>query len=1160
MLGTSSTGWRRKCAIFLFTIVFATGLWAQGAGDLTGVVTDPTAAVVANAQVTLTNDATGIVRTAETTAGGVYRFSALPVVGTYTLSIEIPNYRPVTVSGVVISVGTTVTRDVKLEVGTKTETVTVEAGAETVQTADSQISTLINNRVWEQLPLSVRNQNEFINLVPGAVNQEVTGTNRGAAVNGARAGTGNYLVEGADNNDQGQGGRGQISDAKGGAVLGISPEAIEEYRVITNSFSAEYGKAAGFVTDTVLKSGTNKYHGSLFEYNRVQALAANDFFSNRGGTKDSLVRNQFGGSVGGPIVKDKTFFYTSLEFNRRRQSAPITTTGTTQEFLNWVDSGGFASWMETAPGGFCMKNIGETCPGAFANSSHLGPIFKQLAAKGPFPLSTRPSGYDPQGGGYTAYGAFTNVDNLGLAQLYYPVAPYGDITVNDPYRLNENRWSLKIDHKFNDKDSISGTYLFQTGSIYDQYGGGDNSVGPSYNQDGKNQNLVLTWNHTFTPNVLNVFKASYLRHVQNVLDAPGYENTPDIYTAFDPISVGFGNSSGEPQLFTDNLFQYQDHLSFVKGKHSFKTGAEFRRIRNGSSFFSYKNGEFLPYDVENMVTDGMFGEDTGVGIGGFYRAIASINPVTGQLPNYYRGFRANEVAAYFQDDYRVNNRLTLNVGVRWEYFGPPHNFQENVDSNFYFGAPTTPLANPGNNVFFPANSQMAANVASGTFQIRNHDIWQKDLNNFAPRLGFAYDVFGNQKFVVRGGYAIAYDRIYNNLFENIRFNPPYFSANTVGYFLNGVAVGPVSSPGLYTYPFTSTTEFNNPDYAPTPAPRHMDQNLVSPYYEQVHFGTQFEFAHGYVLESNYIGTWGKKLTGIMDINTFDGRVACSQQDEASARARCINAANAGLIPNFYLDPTRPNSSIANDNFRSNAFGSNYNALEVSVRKSFSKGLQFQSSYTWSKSLDTISDAFNSKGGGNPTDNMNVRLDYGPSDFDVRHIWVSDFSYDLPFFKANRWLGGWSTNSIIRMQTGSPFSPYSTTDLNRDGYQTDRINTVGVAPSSTVSSQSAADGYLNRADWAIPSCPMSVNDGLWCNAGLGRNYLHGPGLFNVDFGIVKKFKVTEGTSFSFMANFFNIFNRANFANPVSNLSDANFGKSLATATNPRETQLALRFDF
>src|SRR5208283_5227484 len=290
------------------------GAFAQGAGELTGQVTDTTGAVVAGVGVKLSNTATGEVRNTVTTPAGIYNFSALPIVGTYTLEIAAKGFKSSKVQNIIVSVGTLTTRDVKLEVGATTEQVTVEAGQQIVETEDSALSTLVDRRVWENMPIEARNANDFINLVAGAVPEaQAGGTYRGAAVNGVRTGGGNFMVEGVDNNEQGQGGVAicGTSCGQGGSNTSISPDAIEEYRVISHDFSAEYGKAGGFVTDTVLKSGTNKWHGSLFEYNRIQALTAEDWFSNAGGVKDHLVRNQFGGSVGGPIVKDKTFFYTS---------------------------------------------------------------------------------------------------------------------------------------------------------------------------------------------------------------------------------------------------------------------------------------------------------------------------------------------------------------------------------------------------------------------------------------------------------------------------------------------------------------------------------------------------------------------------------------------------------------------------------------------------------------------------------------------------------------------------------------------------------------------------------------------------------------------------------------------------------------------------------
>src|SRR5438445_3130856 len=393
--------------------LLTTIVWAQaGTGELTGLVADPSGAVVPNAQITLTNSATGDKRTTVTTPAGVYRFSALPIVGTYTLEIAPKGFKAVKIANLVMSVGTTVTQDVKLELGAGTEQITVEAGAEVVQTSEAALSQLVDRRIWQQMPLQVRNQNSIIELVAGAVPQDGTNSNRGAEVNGTRSGAGSYLVDGTDNNEQGQAGRGQISFYdKGGAATSISPEAIQEYRVITNSFSAEYGKGGCFINDTVLKSGTNSWHGSAFEYNRIQKLTANDWFSNHATPRveDHLVRNQFGGSLGGPIVKDKTFWYGTGEIHRVRQSYPQTGTSTTQQFLDFVQSGAFQQYQEgtgpyapgsplptSSPGdppttyGICIVKLGSPCPGAFGSipangsvpattgSTTIGPIFSAL--------------------------------------------------------------------------------------------------------------------------------------------------------------------------------------------------------------------------------------------------------------------------------------------------------------------------------------------------------------------------------------------------------------------------------------------------------------------------------------------------------------------------------------------------------------------------------------------------------------------------------------------------------------------------------------------------------------------------------------------------------------------------------------------------------------
>jgi len=1103
-----------------------------GSGELTGVIMDPAGAVVPNVGVTLKNPSTGDERHTQSTEAGIYRFPNLPIVGTYSLRVEAKGFKVFQAADIVVTVGRTSTLDVHLELGATTEVVQVEVGVQMVQPTESQVSELLDQKVWQSLPLETRSQNEFINTLAGAVPQDFTGSSRGAAVNGARTGTGNFLVEGFDNNDQGLGG-GVALVGPGGANTTISPDAIQEYRVIEHLPPAEYGKTGGFVTDTVLKSGTNAWHGSAFEYNRVQALAANHFFSNSAGLKDSLVRNQFGGSLGGPIYKDKTFFYFTAEFHRMRTGAPVTTTSTTAEFLNFVNTGAFETFMESDPAGVC----GGGCPGAFAQASTLGPIFSNLLATQPFPLAT------------------SNFSNIGAglytAGIVYPVNVYGDVTVINSQKTDQNRYTAKIDHKLGSKDQLSGSFLFDNSDYLSKYDGTDTTLGVTLPNHGRAANAGITWTHTFSSTLVNQGRISYVRHTGNFPGDPSANaaGIPSIVTAFDPMGVGFGNASNLPQFFTENGFIYKDDLSLTKGKHSFKTGASYGRTRNGSAFMADFNGLFLPYGIEDLVTDMKFGDLADIALfdgpvyGSWYYAEASINPTVSPAtrPDYYRGYRANEFAAYFQDDWRISKRLTLNIGLRWDYFGVPHNYKPGIDSNFYFGNNVTPFVTTSNNPFMPKNIPLYAEVSTGALQVRDHEIWNKDTNNFGPRIGFAYDVFGTQKLVVRGGYGIGYDRMYNNIFENIRFNPPYFCFCNFGALVNGVAGGGIWTPTIYTVPFTSSGEFGNPAVLPVlpkTSPRHMDQNMLTPYYEQATLGLQWEFKGGYVFETNYIGTFGKKLIGILNINTFNGRVGTGYSSR------------------------RPNPNVNNDNFRTNAYASNYAGLQMILRRRYSNGLQFNANYTYSKAIDQLSDTFNSKTGTYPTDNMNINMDKGPADFDLRHRVVGTFFYDLPILKQNRWLGGWGLSGVVSWQTGSPFSVYNSNhDTNRDGILTDRISYIGTGSitNAILGQGSPADGYFDTNMFDVTTCPATVNSGLWCDGMSGRNALRGPGFANIDMGASKKFKVTERLSLSFMANFFNVLNHTNFGLPGGNMNSSSFGRS-RSAREPRVGQLALRLDF
>ncbi len=1152
----------RLLGVALLTLASATLCHGQlGTGVVAGTITDPSGAVMAGAAVTLVNDATGVEHTAPTNSVGIYRFNFVDV-GSYTLRVSAKGFSNYEVVKLVVTVGQTVTNDIRMELAkATTQTITVEAGGvQLVQTSSSEVSGLVDRNTLASLPLEVRDPTAFVNLLPGAIpsaigNQEFNGSTRGSAVNGARGGTGNFLLDGFDNNDQGQGGRGKNTIGTiPGAVTGVSPDAIQEFRVVTNNFSAQYGRQGGFVADAVMKSGSNQLHGSAFEYNRNQSITANDFFTNRAHGKDSLVRNQFGGSLGGPIRKDKTFIFGTIEIQRLRQSAPFVVASITPAFIDFVRSGQFATFHETDPSGYCNVVLLAPCPGAFSHSRTLGPIASQLLQQFPFPAPT--SNFTKTSGGFLFGG------------LNYPVDLFGDVDIRNRSIFNENRFNVKLDHNISANDRITGSMAFDDFDDTESSLGTDDSPSsgspyfPSVSP-ARSQNWGVTYTHIFSPTLLNELKISYLRFNSGFprVVAP---NVPALSTAFDSLSsagVEIGMSSAVPQDFTDNQFQYQDHVAITHGRHSFKVGAEYRRTRNGSVFAALRDGELSFYDAENLLTDGNFGGDDdtleGSSNGGFYLAGASVNPVTGQKPEYYRGFRANEAGAYIQDDWKVRPRLTLNIGLRWDYYGPPHNFRPGLDSNYYFGAGIVPLTAPSSatrapNPFFPVNSLAYAGEATGQFIQRDHDIWNKDTNNFAPRFGFAWDVRGNQKTVVRAGGGVFYDRFWNNLFENIRFNPPFFSFNELGSLINGVPVSPLETPGLYAVPI-DTALYTNPAFQALPSARHMDQNMVAPYMEQFFFGVQRQLTGSMVLEVNYIGTLGHKLIGVVDLNTFPGRSLPS-----SAR---------DPVTGLRFSRTRPNPKLGRDNARGNFYNSNYHGLQVQVTKRMSHGLQFQSNYTYSKALDYMSDAFNNRAsaggaGIRPMDTMNRKLDYGRADFDLRHRFVTSLIYDLPVFQQNRWAGGWSVDSIITVQRGLPFAVIDTgNDYNHDGSLTDRPDFVGPGPIESVinHSKSPADAYFKTDGFVAPILDPNVNLGLWRDGRVGRNVLTGPGLATVDFSLAKKFRIRESSSIQLQFNFFNIFNRANFTLPQGDLSSSQFGRSTATF-GPRIGQFAARIDF
>jgi hypothetical protein len=1175
-----------------------------GQGAVAGNVTDASKAVIPGAHVVLANPSIGYKSETTTNSEGHYSFTALTVGAGYSVTVTAKGFSTGVVTDFSTSVGTVITQNVALAVGAESTTIEVAGGnVEQVQTDTTAVSQLIDNQVWQDSPLSVRNSNSFVGLVAGASPVAVSG--RGYAVNGARSGTGNFQVEGADNNDQGLGGAG---------IVTISPDAIQEYRVITSVPAAEYGRAGGFTTDTVLKSGTKTWHGSAFEYNRIQALAQESWTDSKvpAGTpplRDKLIRNQFGGSIGGPIYKDRTFFYATAEFERQSQGGSGTYTGITQDFYNFVKSGAYQTWMEgttqqslmtkTDPStgavvdgqGFCPEVTGgtgvagATCPGQFSGTSSLGPIFSQIYAANPqfYPFGTQNQTPFPTDL-LLGEGNITNGE-------YLPVNIYGTGFVVDPYKFNENRGSIKLDHKLTSKDQLSFSYLLDLTNGTYKYDGGEGYPGPSELQVGGAQLFTARYTRTLTANLLNDFKAGYTRHVNNIESAAPFGLASEFVA--DSPSTGFGAAGGIPQLFTENEFTYEDAVSYSHGKHNMKGGFRFIRTRNGSSFYNDVNGTVGFWGAPGLLTDArneidgeayLDGSSTTAtpapgsfqgSLGSLYYLSASQDPSTQQAPDPYRGYRANEFSAYAEDDWKITPRLLLSYGVRWEYFGPPHNFKAGVDSNVYFGSATS-ITSSGNpfepNVPLLAGEQGAAfkcvgyvpcgnavlnpnNPAGYAAPANRSTIWNRDLNNFGPRFGFSYDTFGNGKLVVRGGFGVGYDRLYNNVYENIRFNGPHFVDNTLGY-----------GAGASGVPFSTTTAVVTPTFhgnsllsGANPVPRHVNQNLKTAYYEQIHFGVETQIAKGYVLEANYIGTLGRQLVGIENANTFEGRVACYSGSSTTQKALC-KAAGYTTLPT-----SRPTSLFGNDNFRTNGFSSNYSGGQVSLRKGYSNGFQFLLNYTYSKAMDEISDVFTVRSGATGiTSPYNPSAQYGPADFDVRHLAVFTVNYRTHSERHKLLLAGWGLSPTLNMRSGAPIytkDGNSSYDPNKDG--TTGVEKIIYSGPGTIKNalnhaHSPYTQVIVPGSYKPYTCPATVNAGLFCDVPGDRQSLYGLRQYNLDAALSKHIDLTEKFKLTLQAAFFDVDGHPEWADPVGDINSSNFGKSLSAGH--REGQLSGRIDF
>ncbi len=1202
-------------------------------GIFTGTVTDPQGAAVVGAEVTITNVGTDSTVTVKTTAEGSFRVSELAV-GTYKFTVTAAGFKKAVKAGLYLNSGVIERVDFKLELGQQSETVVVEAGAIQVQTEDSRLSTTISAAQISNLPLNGRNVFDLITLAPGAV--DVTGVSfengHSTVINGLRPNFSGFMINGAS--DKG---------LSGGVVTVPNADIVQEFQELTLNMSAQYGNSASAIINVVTKSGTNALHGSAYEFLRNDALDANAFFFNKAGVKrQPLHFNQFGGTITGPIWKDHLFFTASYQgerFNTVQNAIQIQT-----ESPDWVNAvtgalpnsvaakiypnfkplnAGTPSTIQcVANGPFIPETVSNyvncglsssgagsfldyVCPSSFLYPAGFAGIATKMQTL--FGVTAAEAAACP---GLVAQSA--GLPNRNVQFLNDNVLVFGSQTQGNLFDGNE--WSSRIDWKAGKNDQVFGEYYWQ--HAFDSFGGLNASSGIHgfKNPTGTNTpNFQASWVHTFSPNWVNEAKAGYvLNRSDLVVSTPGIPSV-----SFDDGSAGFGSYSGYPQFFHENIYSYGDMMSLQKGKHSLKFGADFRRNIENSEFDIARPSYYFN-DQLFFAADAPYSMSAGTDPG-----FVSNKP--GELADNFRHWRNLEVGAYFQDDWKVSHKLTVNVGLRWDLF-TRHTEKSGKVTTFLPGpgclTPSNgfcadaiananiPAGSPGCDTPFQISHAVLAGVCGpGGFAIANN-LGAGNHKNFGPRAGFAYDLRGDGKTAIRGGFGVSYEGTLYNPLSNSRWNPPFYSfnseTNALGGGTNAVVYGPTAANPDRTANCSLVTTACVPSGATvtyTGAPANpgigtgaqgtgniqgyfagdpntailtgivFPSGIRDPYVLNSYFGFQREILPKTVLEVNYVGTLGRRLFRAEQGNRLPGIHLAPGQTTVDSFGRTLT----GLGRRF-LNPNYGNLRIWD-----NVSKSWYNGLQVGVKHQATRGLVFNANYAWSHSIDTGSDwhsgATSANGGaagdGYSLDPTKPGLDRGNSTFDIRHRLSVNWVYEFPWMKEQKGflghvLGGWQYNGLVSWQTGAHFTAYCATgnacDFNQDGTRNDRPDAA--VNHFTPSKDQWANGWFKVG---TPPGPCRFGAGcfftrpcLACDGNLGRNTFTGPGLTNVDQSLNKNIKLTERFNMQFRTEVFNFFNHTNFllpssatgANFANRITSGIFGESAGTR-QPRLIQFGLK---
>jgi Carboxypeptidase regulatory-like domain/TonB dependent receptor len=1027
----------------LLFLLFAATAFAQTTASIQGTVTDQSGAAVVGAKVTVKNTALGIERTAQTNSAGSYEVPALPP-GVYNVQVQMTGFESQLAKDLILEVSKNSVQNFGLKVASTSEVVTVEATAPAIETTTMTVGQTIGQRTVQEIPLNGRHFVDLGLLIPGSVtppqNGFLTAPLRGQgsfAINtaGNREDTVNFMVNGINLNDMVQN---QIT-------FQPSINTVSEFKVDNSTYSAEYGRNSGAIVNIATRSGTNNYHGELFEFIRNNALDARNFFNPVGTPQSVFKRNQFGAAFGGPIKKDKTFFFLSYEGLRQRQGLTLSTNVLTTTQRNAVTAGG----------------------NAVSNSI----------------LALIPAANDPTGTKF-----------LGSA-----TAP-----------VDIDQGTADISHNFSNNLRLHGYYAAQHDLRQEPTLQGNTIPGFGDTRESKRQIATVGFDQTISSSMVNEARVGFNRiHITfspNATQNPvalGILDGNNFNAGLPQISIGgtginLGGPGGFPQGRGDTTAVVSDTLSYIRGKHSFKFGGEFRRFYNNN--FTGDTGTLGFLNAADFAS-------------GAPNAF-SISP--GSLPSR---IATGEMGFFGQDSWKVMQRLTLELGLRYDWNQTP-----------------TEALNRFSNIVI-VNGQANLLISPTPYQQNNM--------NFQPRVGFAFDVFGTGRTVVRSGFAVLTDQPITNLVTPLTGNPPIGSPKT--FVPSGVK------------PKTTYTTLLPDASASGLAPTIVDPNFNNSYVESFNLNIQQQVSKNWSMMVGYFGSEGHHLRTRVNLNQFVGGV----------RPFATLSASSPNLPGAVVGNISDNVSTGN---------SNYNALWVSSNMRPWHGLQFNASYTFSKSLDYTSQ----NGQGVVIQNsLNPAGDYGLSDFDARHRFVMNFIYDVPALRQNRVFQGWQVGSIISDQSGNPVNLLANAlGINGlTGLSTLRPDLIGpiqivntpVAGGIQYFTGSVCDPFTGPCaagtTFGIPDVTGGVSR-VFHFGNLGRNTIIGPGFNNVDFSLIKKTKINERFSHEMRFEAFDLFNHPNFGQPgrTAQVGSTTFGVINSTrfptgdSGSSRQLQFAMKLVF